>query len=93
MDIGNIVLIVIFMGLSDVILSLLWKKSPDLFDSIRNKTVKWHGNFIVQIIVFLLLSTPFISLGFYFNIGKVWLAAISGLIYAITSIVFRKERN
>ena len=89
MWIKEIISLLVFRGIFDIILSHLLKIKPQLFSPLYGVTRKWRGKRIYKWIAFVIIIIPFAVISVYLDFNYILDGIIVGFILTICDIAFR----
>lgn len=93
MLIKDIISIIVFRGIFDIVFSKLVKIKPQLFSPLYKVTKKWRGKQIYKWIAFFIILIPSAIISVYFNLNYITDGIIVGLILTICDIAFREQKS
>lgn len=93
MWIKEIISIIIFRGIFDIILSYLLKGKPELFSSLYKITGKWRGEQMYKWISIFIILIPFAMISVYLDWNYIFEGIIVGFILTICDIAFREPKK
>jgi hypothetical protein len=90
MWIKELISLIVFRSIFDIVLSHLLKIKPQLFSPLYKVTGKWGGKRIYKWVAFVIIMIPFAAISVYLDFNYIIDGIIVGFVLTMCDIAFRE---